>query len=78
MIHDPAVRREIESRLAALRPDSQRKWGSMTPDQMLWHLNQFLEFALGEGKYQPQKLPLPMPASPKTLLVNTTWPEPPA
>jgi len=74
MIHDPAVRREIESRLAALRPDSQRKWGSMTPDQMLWHLNQFLEFALGEGKYQRQKLPLPMPVM-RFFLLYMPWPK---
>jgi len=46
MLHDPATRRSLEARLEALRPDAPPKWGSMTPDQMLWHLNQFLTFAL--------------------------------
>ena len=50
----------METRLAALKPDAQRKWGSMTPDQMVWHLSQFLEFALGEGTHPRGKMPLPM------------------
>lgn len=75
MLHDPSVRREIESRLAALRPDSPRQWGSMTPDQMLWHLNQFLEFALGEGTYQRAKLPpIPMPIM-RFMLIHLPWPK---
>jgi len=73
-LHDPEVRREIEARVDALRPDSPRQWGSMTPDQVLWHLNQFLEFALGEGTYPPQKLPMP-PAIMRFLLIYMPWPK---
>ena len=74
MLHDPAVRREIEARVDALRPDSPRQWGSMTPDQMLWHLSQFLEFALGEGSYPRQKLPMP-PAVMRFFLLYAPWPK---
>ena len=48
MLHDPAVRSSIETRLSALRADSPRQWGTMTVDQMLWHVNQFLAAAVGE------------------------------
>jgi hypothetical protein len=72
MLHDPTVRREMESRLALLRPDAARRWGTMTPDQMLWHLNQFLEFALGEGSYPRQKLPMPVM---RFFLLYMPWPK---
>lgn len=74
MLHDPAVRREMESRLAALRHDSVRQWGSMTPDQMVWHLNQFLEFALGEGSYPRGKMPMPLPIM-RFFVLYMPWPK---
>ena len=73
-LHDPAVRREIEARLAALRPDSPRQWGSMTPDQMLWHLNQFLEFSLGDGAYERGPMPMPLPIM-RFLVLYMPWPK---
>jgi hypothetical protein len=39
---------EILSRLAQLRPDSQRQWGRMTPHQMLCHLSDAYQVAMGE------------------------------
>ena len=42
MLHDPTVRSSIEARLNAIRADAPRQWGSMTVDQMLWHVNQSL------------------------------------
>jgi hypothetical protein len=74
MLHDPDVRRSIESRLLALRPDSPRQWGSMTPDQMLWHVNQFLEFALGEGQHESLKAPMPLPLF-RLALLYMPWPK---
>jgi hypothetical protein len=76
MLHDPAVRRVIETRVKALRPDSQRNWGTMTPDQMLWHLNQFLSFALGEGNvvHERPKVPVPAPIM-RFLLLHMPWPK---
>lgn len=74
MLHDPDVRREMETRLAALRPDSPRQWGSMTPDQMVWHLSQFLEFALGEGSYPRGKMPMPLPVM-RFMVLYLPWPK---
>jgi hypothetical protein len=73
MLHDPVFRSSIEARLEALRPDAPRKWGSMTSDQMLWHVNQFLSFALGEGSFQQQKTPLPVPLF-RLILLYMPWP----
>lgn len=76
MLHDPAVRRDLETRLAALRPDAQRKWGSMTPDQMLWHLNQFLAWSMGENapewKGATMKIPAPIM---RFFLIYMPWPK---
>jgi hypothetical protein len=74
MLHDPAIRSSIEARVKALRPDAPRKWGTMTPDQMLWHLNQFLSSALGEGSLKPQKSPMPLPIL-RFFLLNMPWPK---
>ena len=37
---------EILNRIEKLTSNSQRQWGKMNVDQMLWHLNAFLETAL--------------------------------
>ena len=42
LLHDPAIRDAIRARLQTLRPDAPRKFGKMTVDQMLWHVNQAL------------------------------------
>ena len=74
MLHDPAFRTSVETRLNALRPDAVRRWGTMTPDQMLWHVNQFLESALGEGSLPAQKSPLPQPIM-RFMLLYMPWPK---
>ena len=74
LLHDPSVRQRVESRLGALRPDAQRQWGSMSPAQMLWHVNQFLEFAMGEGKAEPQKSPMPLPLL-RFAVAYLPWPK---
>lgn len=74
LLHDPAVRGAIETRLAALRPDSPRRWGTMSPGQMLWHVNEFLAAALGEGALPPQKTPLPLPIM-RFMLLHFPWPK---
>jgi hypothetical protein len=73
LLHDPAVRRSIEKRLDTIGADSPRQWGSMTVDQMLWHVNQFLSASLGEGTLQPQKSPMPA-AVMKFFLLYMPWP----
>jgi len=74
MLHDPSTRSSIEARLRALRPDAPRKWGSMTPDQMLWHLNQFLTFAIEGGKRERKVSPLAA-AFFRFFLLYMPWPK---
>ena len=74
MLHDPAVRASIEVRLNTLSPDSRRQWGTLTADQMLWHVNQFLGAALGENTLPVQKAPLPLPLM-RFMLLYLPWPK---
>src|SRR5215471_18358912 len=73
MLHDPAVRTSIEARLDAIRADSPRQWGSMSVDQMLWHVNQFLSGSPGEGTLVTQKSAIPAPIM-KFFLIYMPWP----
>jgi hypothetical protein len=43
-----ADREEILERLGRVRPDSQRRWGKMTPDQMICHLADAFRGVVGE------------------------------
>lgn len=74
LLHDPAVRRSIETRLDRLRPDAARRWGTMSVDQMLWHVNQFLGAALGDGCMEVSKPPLPLPIM-RFMLLHLPWPK---
>lgn len=58
-LHDPDTYRELRARLVALRPDAKRQWGRMTADQMLWHLAQNLETALGHAECAMVRVPVP-------------------
>lgn len=72
LLHDPATRDSIKHRVTTLRPDAQRRFGVMTIDQMLWHVNCGLENALGRYEVKEQKLPLPHSVV-KFLVLNFPW-----
>jgi hypothetical protein len=74
LLHDPSTRARFESRLKSLRPDSPRQWGSMSASQMLWHVNQFLGWSLGDAVPAPQKIPMPMPIM-RFFLLYMPWPK---
>jgi DinB superfamily len=74
MLHDADYRGTILNRIRALRPDSERRWGKMTVDQMLWHVNEALESALGKISLPPDRTPLPRPLM-KFLILNVPWPK---
>jgi len=73
MLHDSTVRASVESRLGRLRPDSVAVWGRMTPDQMLWHVNQALGASLGREVPPTDRSPLPRPIM-KFLVLKMPWP----
>ena len=74
LLHDPAVRDSIRARIQQLRPDTPRKWGKMTADQMLWHLNQSVENTLGRLIPAPMKMGMPV-ALIRFAVFNVPWPK---
>jgi DinB superfamily len=74
LLHEPEVRSAVERRLNALRPDSRQSWGKMTASQMLWHVNQALEQALGHLEAPQDRVPLPRPMM-KFIVLNLPWPK---
>src|SRR5262249_9928472 len=54
--------------------DMQHKWGSMSADQMLWHVSQFLAFSLGEQTTEPHKPSMPLQIL-RFLVLNAPWPK---
>jgi hypothetical protein len=74
MLHDAAYRSQIETRVRALRQDARRQWGKMSVDQMLWHVSDAMEVALGRRAAPRQKVPLPRPVM-KFIVLNLPWPK---
>jgi uncharacterized protein DUF1569 len=72
ILHDPTYRADIVRRVQALRPDSERKWGKMSVDQMLWHVNDALALSLGDITVPPEKLPMPRGLL-KFVVLNLPW-----
>lgn len=72
LLHDPRIHASIKRRVESLRTDTQRQWGKMSIDQMLWHVNVSMREAVGD--YTPQLKPLPIP---KPILrwavINVPW-----
>jgi hypothetical protein len=75
---DASIQKEMKQRLLAVRPDTQRRWGRMSANQMICHLADSFRRTLGEkdaALLRPNKLlkwaalwiPLPWPHGFKTL-----------
>jgi uncharacterized protein DUF1569 len=74
MLHDEAYRSQVINRIRTLRPDTQKHWGKMSADQMLWHVNGGLSMALGQMNIPPQKTPLPRPIM-RLVALSLPWPK---
>ena len=74
MLHDEAYCSQIVSRIGRLRRDTPRRWGKMSADQMLWHVNGGLSMALGQMHVPPQRLPVPR-AFMRVVALNLPWPK---
>jgi hypothetical protein len=59
VIHDPAVRTAIEARVRQLTPDTRGRWGKMSVDQMLWHVNTAMAVSIGVEQVQQDRAPIP-------------------
>lgn len=74
---EPSIQQEIKQRLQTIRPESQRRWGRMSANQMICHLADSFRRTLGEKDataLPPRKLlkwaalwiPIPWPHGFKT------------
>lgn len=54
VLFDAEVRATLEARVRALRPDSPRKWGRMSPHQAVCHLSDGFRVVLGEKTAAPR------------------------
>ncbi len=74
--HDNTDRDAFKARLAKLTPATPRKWGKMSPDQMLWHCAEAMDVALGNKPYGAMPPKPPLPGSwVAWLLLNVPWPK---
>lgn len=71
---DSSYASTLKSRVQKLKPDSARRWGKMSIDQMLQHVNRGLEMALGRRTAAPAKTPLP-PTLMRMIVLNMPWPK---
>ncbi|MBI3895512.1 MAG: DinB family protein [Acidobacteria bacterium] len=75
-LHDPGYREAIKSRIKAVTPNALPKWGSMTVDQMMWHLCAGIEVCLGRLDLRGEKpsFPIPKPLL-RFVVLNLPWPK---
>lgn len=70
---DPAFRDDVKRRLRALTPASQRRWGKMSVDQMLWHLSAATELTMGRTTLDWKVPPIPGPVIRFFALTAPWW-----
>jgi hypothetical protein len=55
---DSATRAQFQRRIASLTPSSARRWGRMSPQQMVCHLSDQVRVALGDIPTTPMRGPM--------------------
>ena len=73
-LHDEHYKSDVLRRVEALKPDSRGQWGKMSVSQMLWHVNEAMEAALGRTDPTREKVALPRPLM-KFIVINLPWPK---
>jgi hypothetical protein len=76
-LHDSSVREVLKARIRNIQADSKRKWGSMSADQMMWHLCEALDMCVGKLDISKEKNPLPIPMPQfmvRFMVLELPWP----
>lgn len=74
-IFDDAARQQLLARLARLQPTSARRFGKMTPSQMVCHLADSMRCAVGETPTRAHKTFLSSPVMRWLILYVMPWPK---
>ena len=72
LMHDADHGAELKRRVQALTSDANQRWGKMSVDQMLHHVNFVLAEALGEHTAKPNIRGLPKPVV-RWVILNLPW-----
>src|SRR5262245_39275764 len=72
LLHDPGRGDELRRRVHALQGEMTPRWGKMSIDQMLHHVNLVLMESLGEYSPKPSIRGLP-PALVRWMILNGPW-----
>src|SRR5512133_3781675 len=72
LMHDAGRGAELKRRVQALTPSTTPRWGKMSVDQMLHHMNLSLAESLGEHTAQPNVRGLPK-ALVRWTILNAPW-----
>ena len=78
MIHlgDAKVRQQVVRRIALLKPDTPMLWGKMNAAQMICHLNDAFEVAMGVRAAKPASRPIDRTVIKwAALYMPVTWPK---
>lgn len=73
---DASTAASFEARIGGIESESQRQWGTMSPEKLLRHLTFMFELSLGER--EAEKIFIPMPRALTWLLFFewfTNWPK---
>lgn len=73
-LHEAGAVTDLVRRTRALAPGSTGRWGRMTVDQMLWHLNQSVDASLGRLAVTPKPLGRARPIA-KLVALYGPWPK---
>ena len=71
---DAETRASFQKRIGSLTPDAKRRWGRMSPRQVLSHLGDQLRVALGEIPTKPMGGPLRYPPFKQLVIGPMPWP----
>ena len=72
LMHDAGRGAELTRRVQALTPETAQRWGKMSVDQMLHHVNLSLAESLGEHSAKPNIRGLPEPLV-RWAILNLPW-----
>jgi hypothetical protein len=73
--NDSTTISSLQQRVNALRPDTRALWGTMTVDQMLWHVSEALEMALGRKAATSKGKGPVVGGIIRTLVLYGPWPK---
>lgn len=74
-IFNPAHRQELLQRVDALKPDSQRLWGTLSVEGMINHIGRQLLVGLGEIEVPPKSSPMALPGVRWLMICVVPWPK---